>query len=150
MEDLETGDYRALHEFRFQIGRFLHFSEQAARVEELEPRQHQFLLAVQASVSGEPTVGELAERLFIRHNSAVGLADRLVERGLAKRIREGSDRRQVRIRLTSRGKEKLRRLSGTHRDELLNAGPALAAALQEVITRFSFDHNVLQTTNHLT
>jgi DNA-binding MarR family transcriptional regulator len=137
VEELKTEDYRALHAFRFQINRFLHFSEEAARTEGLEPRQHQLMLAVQASAGGQPTVGEIAEQLFIRHNSAVELADRLVERGLAQRIREGSDRRQVRIRLTSKGEEKLRRLSGEHRDELRRTGPMLASALSEALARLS-------------
>lgn len=137
MEELNTEDYCALHAFRFQINRFLHFSEEAARAEGLEPRQHQLMLAVRASETGQPTVGEIAERLFIRHNSAVELADRLVERGLAQRIREGSDRRQVRIRLTPKGEEKLRRLSGEHRDELRRTGPMLAAALREALARLS-------------
>jgi DNA-binding MarR family transcriptional regulator len=137
MEDLKTEDYRALHAFRFQINRFLHFSEEAARREGLEPRQHQLMLAVRASEGGQPTVGELAERLFIRHHSAGELADRLVERGLAERIREGSDRRQVRIRLTPRGDETLKHLSGAHREELRHAGPILAEALHEAIARCS-------------
>jgi DNA-binding MarR family transcriptional regulator len=135
MDDLTAADYRALHEFRYQIGRFLHFSEEAARTEGLEPRQHQLMLAVSASDSGERTVGELAARLLIRHHSAVELTDRLVERGLAERIRTGADRRQVRIRLTPLGKETLQRLSGAHLEELLHAGPSLAAALGEVLNR---------------
>jgi DNA-binding MarR family transcriptional regulator len=137
MEALESADYRILHEFRYQIGRFLHFSEQAARSEGLEPRQHQLMLAVRAAASGEPTVGEVAERLFIRHHSAVELADRLVERGLAERVREGPDRRQVRLRLTAQGEEKLHCLSDVHRDELRSAGPLLAEALKQVLARFS-------------
>jgi DNA-binding MarR family transcriptional regulator len=136
-EDLRAADYLALHEFRFQIGRFLHFSEEAAKAEGLEPRQHQFLLAVKANESGQPTVGEIARRLFIRHHSAVELADRLEERGLAERIRGSDDRRQVHIRLTPEGAEKLRRLSRAHREEMLQAGPLLLDALQQALLRFS-------------
>lgn len=137
MDNLRTEDYQALHEFRYQINRFLHFSEEAARAEGLEPRQHQLMLAVRGSVSGEPTMGEIADRLFIRHHSAVELADRLTDHGLAERIRMDADRRQVRIRLTGQGEEKLRRLSGAHRDQLRHAGPLLAAALNRLIARFS-------------
>ena len=137
MNNLTLEDYRSLHEFRYQINRFLHFSEEAARVEGLEPRQHQLMLAVRASSSGEPTVGEVAERLLIRHHSAVELADRLIERGLAERVRTDVDRRQVRIRLTKQGEEKLQRLSGAHRDELRNTGPMLAVALNRAIEHFS-------------
>ena len=143
MSELTLSDYKVLHEFRFQISRFLHFSEQAARTEGLEPRQHQFMLAVRAH-DGDPTVGELAERLFIRHHSAVELADRLVERGLAERVRSRRDRRVVRIRLTTQGKEKLYRLSGAHREELATAGPVLSAALHDVLDTLSENHDEIQ------
>jgi DNA-binding MarR family transcriptional regulator len=127
-------DYRALSEFRYQIRRFLHFSEEAARAEGLEPQQHQLLLAIRG-LSGDsgPTIGELAGHLILRHHSAVGLVDRLVESGLAERIRSGEDRRQVRVQLTKQGSAKLRRLSAVHREELRNTGPGLIEALQTVI-----------------
>src|SRR6516165_9494276 len=93
---LTDQDYRALADFRYRVRRFLHFSEEAARRESLEPHQHQMLLAIRAlDAGGGPTVGKLAEYLLIRHHSAVGLVDRLAGRGLAKRVRTGPDRRQV-------------------------------------------------------
>jgi DNA-binding MarR family transcriptional regulator len=127
---LVDADYRALADFRFQIRRFLHFSEEAARSEGLEPQQHQFLLTVRA-LTGPlgPTVGEIAGHLLIRHHSAVGLADRLVQRGLVKRVRGAGDRRQVRIRLTAQGKKTITRVSGIHRAVLLNTGPLLVKSL---------------------
>jgi DNA-binding MarR family transcriptional regulator len=128
--DLTDADYRALADFRLQIRRFLHFSEEAARYEGLEPQQHQFLLTVRAlSGAHGPTVGEIAAHLLIRHHSAVGLADRLVDRGLVERVRGGRDRRQVRIRLTTLGEHAIMRLSATHRAALLNTGPVLVKSL---------------------
>jgi DNA-binding MarR family transcriptional regulator len=76
-----------------------------------------------------PTIGEIAAHLLIRHHSAVGLADRLAERGLAERVRGAGDRRQVRIRLTTQGKNAIRRLSTTHQAVLLNTGPLLVESL---------------------
>lgn len=137
MDELNQEDYRALHEFRYRINRFLHFSEEAARAEGLEPRQHQLMLAVRASDSGEPTVGEIASRLFIRHHSAGELADRLIEGGLAERVRADVDRRQVRVRLTALGEDKLRRLSAAHRDELRHTGPLLTEALNQALTQLA-------------
>jgi DNA-binding MarR family transcriptional regulator len=134
--DLSPEDYRALAEFRFQLGRFLHFSEQAARREGLEPRQHQLLLAVRSLESPEgPTVGYLAERLLVRQHSAVGLIDRLEKKRLIRRVSGSQDRRQVRIRLTPAGERKLQRLSAAHRAELRTYGPALAAALDGLMGR---------------
>jgi DNA-binding MarR family transcriptional regulator len=132
---MTQADYRALSQFRFQIRRFLHFSEEAARREGLEPQQHQMLLALQAldDEAEGPTVGRLAELLVLRHHSAVGLLDRLEARGLAVRTRGDGDRRQVRIRLTELGAETLRRLSRLHQEELRNTGPLLVEALQRII-----------------
>jgi DNA-binding MarR family transcriptional regulator len=128
--DLADVDYQALAGFRLQIRRFLHFSEEAARSEGLEPQQHQFLLTVRALTgSYGPTIGEIAGHLLIRHHSAVGLADRLVEHRLVKRVRGNGDRRQVRIRLTAQGKNMITRLSGIHRAEILNSGPLLVESL---------------------
>jgi DNA-binding MarR family transcriptional regulator len=128
--DLADADYRSLADFRLQIRRFLHFSEEAARSEGLEPQQHQFLLAVRALPGPHgPTVGEIAGNLLIRHHSAVGLADRLVERGLVERVRGDGDRRQVRIRLTTRGENAIMRLSAAHQAVLWNTGPLLVESL---------------------
>lgn len=137
-DDLSLSDYHALAAFRFQIRRFLHFSEAAAKDEGLEPQQHQMLLAIRAlDRGGGPTVGELAGHLLIQHHSAVGLVDRLAGRGLVERLRGGEDRRQVRVRLTLEAANKLRRLSAQHRAELRNSGPLLVAALAELIEGLS-------------
>ncbi len=131
MTDLE---YRALADFRFHIRVFLHFSEEAARSEGLEPQQHQMLLAIQASPEASgPTIGQLAEHLVIRHHSAVGLVDRLEQHRLIERVRAEDDRRQVRVRLTGAGAEKIRRLSRLHLDELRDSGPRLIDALHRAV-----------------
>ena len=122
--------------FRFQIRRFLHFSEEAARSEGLEPQQHQMLLAIEASdEGGGPTVGHLADVLLIRHHSAVGLLDRLEERGLVVRVRSDEDRRQVRVRVTEAGAAKLHRLAQQHQEELRQSGPELVEVLRAVIAK---------------
>jgi DNA-binding MarR family transcriptional regulator len=136
--DLSVSDYQALGAFRHQIQRFLHFSEAAAKSEGLEPQQHQMLLAIRASEQpGGPTVGQLADRLLIRHHSAVGMLDRLEARRLVGRVRGDGDRRQVRVHLTPEGQEKLKRLSSAHRDELRNSGPTLVEALRTLLQDLS-------------
>ena len=119
---------------RYQIRRFLHFSESVALQEGIEPRQHQALLAVRAI--GEPcTIGALAERLFLQHQSAVGLIDRLALRKLVRRMPCQEDKRQVLIQLTRSGEVILERLSQTHRKELNESAPALSCALQAIIRK---------------
>jgi DNA-binding MarR family transcriptional regulator len=127
-------EYRALSDFRYEIRRFLHFSEEAARAAGLEPQQHQMLLAIRGLADGEgPTIGQIAEHLVLRPHSAVGLADRLEQRGLLERVRSEADRRQVRVRLTVEGAESVRRLSTIHREELRHSAPGLIDALHRAI-----------------
>lgn len=133
---MTAADYQALAEFRYQIRRFLRFSEQAARRAGLEPAQHQLLLAVKAAPE-PPTVGDLAERLQHRHHSVVGLIDRLAAAGLVRRSRVADDRRQVSVELTAKGETLLGKLSLEHRAELESAGSDLAAALQAIVNRRS-------------
>jgi DNA-binding MarR family transcriptional regulator len=132
--DLSQNDYQALAEFRYQLRRFLRFSERIARSAGLEPQQHQLLLAIRGlPADKQPSIGELAERLQLQHHSAVELIDRTVERGLLERRRDTDDRRRVLIRLTRQGQEVLEQLSVLHRTELRSLGPALVQALQALI-----------------
>src|ERR1039458_7840560 len=130
--DLSQWEYQKLADFRYQVRRFLRLSEEAAREEGLEVQQHQFLLAIRAHTGDSaPTVGELADRLLIRHHSAVGLADRLAARGVVGE----RDRRQVHVQLTETGGEILTRLSWLHREELQHSGPQLLEALRESMSK---------------
>jgi DNA-binding MarR family transcriptional regulator len=133
-DDISEADYHALAEIRYQIRRFLRFSEQETREAGLVPQQHQLLLALKGLPAGrKATISELAERLQIRHHSTVELIDRLVERGLIKRLRDEADQRRVIIHLTPQGEQILRRLSLLHRHELQSAGPILIRALRTLI-----------------
>jgi DNA-binding MarR family transcriptional regulator len=130
---LTLQQFQALAEFRYQIRTFLSFSDVAAREKGMEPHQHQLLLAVKASPNGPPAVGYLAQRLHIRHNSAVELVDRMEANGLVRRSAASEDKRQVVISLTPLGERVLAALSTEHLAELSQSGPALIAALQEVL-----------------
>jgi len=131
-----TVEYQYLAEFRRQIRQFLFFSESAAREQGIEPQQHQLMLAVAGLPDGvRPTIRELSSRLFIHHNSAVELVNRLELAGLVERIPEQEDRREVLIRLTPRGDQALHHLAVAHRSELERSGPELARALNAVLER---------------
>ncbi|HVB07706.1 MAG TPA: helix-turn-helix domain-containing protein [Candidatus Acidoferrales bacterium] len=124
-------DYQALAEFRYQIRRFMNFSEQAARAAGVEAQQHQALLAIQGLPDAQKaTVGVLAERLQIQHHSAVELVDRMELQGLLKRVRSRADRREVLLRVTRHGAELLENLSVPHRTELRSSGRVLLRALE--------------------
>jgi DNA-binding MarR family transcriptional regulator len=123
-------EYETLAAFRAALRHFLRVSEEAAHRLGLTPHQHDALLAIRGTPHREwVTVGELAERLQIRHHSAVGLVSRLVKEGLAVRRPAPDDRRQVRVTLTPRAHELLERLSAVHRHELRRLAPELDALL---------------------
>lgn len=132
--DLSSAAYQQLAEIRYRIRRFLHFSEEAARLTGIEPQQHQLLLAIKGLPAGmRPTVTAVSSRLCLRHHSAVELINRLVERGAVARRHSEQDRREVLVELTPHGEKLLRKLSVLHWQELQTSGPALCEALQGVV-----------------
>lgn len=127
---LSKTEYQLLAAFRYALRKFLRFSEEAARTLGLEPQQHQALLAIKGFPDREQvTISELAERLQIRHHSAVGLVNRLVDLDLVVREVAVTDRRQVYITLTPHGEALLEQLSLVHKTELQRLGPELQAVL---------------------
>jgi DNA-binding MarR family transcriptional regulator len=131
---LTKKSYAALAQVRYEIRRFLTFSEGMARAAGIEPQQHQLLLALMGLPQEmRPTVAALAERLQIRHHSAVELVSRSVERGLVRRTRSQDDRREVILVITPTGERLLAALSRAHREELRSAAPVLVRALEELI-----------------
>ena len=123
---LSTADYVRLATFRLALRRFLHFSESAAARVGLTGQQHQAMLVLRSREGRAPvTIIDLARQLLIRHNSAVGLVDRLVREGLVAREASSTDRRKVELRLSGRGRQVLSKLAGMHRRELERIGPVL-------------------------
>jgi DNA-binding MarR family transcriptional regulator len=136
MKDLSLEEYRALAEFRYQIRRFLGFSEEQVRTSGIEPQQHQLLLAIKGLPrDAQATIGELAERLQLKHHSTVELVNRLEKLGYVARQASKQDRRQVIVHLTPLGATILRKLSLAHHRELETAGPRLAKALRSIASQ---------------
>lgn len=126
-------NYQALAELRYRIRDFLAVSAEAARVAGLEPTQHQLLLAVKGMEPDLANIGLLADRLLIRHNSAVELVSRCEQHGWIERIRDAGDRRQVHVKLTAEGQRLLADLSEVHLRELESTGPALIRTLTTIL-----------------
>ena len=127
---LSRAQYVALASFRYELRRFLAFSETAAQDAGLPSQQHQALLAI-AGFDGEgaPTVGALSERLMIAAHTAAELAARMVEAGLISKAPAPEDRRKIRLVLTPKAEDLLAELSAAHLKELKSLEPALIAAL---------------------
>jgi DNA-binding MarR family transcriptional regulator len=131
---LSDADYVALAELRFRLRSFMAFSEGQARAVGLEPRQHQLLLALRGLPPAQrPTIGTLADRLVLKHHTAVELVDRLERLGLVQRDADPNDGRVALLTITARGRGMLDRLSLTHRSELVKTGPALLESLQTLM-----------------
>lgn len=133
LEKLCKAEYEMLAAFRYALRQFLHFSETAAQSAGITPQQHQALLAIKGFPGrNQITVGELAERLQLRHHSVVGLLDRLVAEKLVARTDSTEDRRRVFIQLAARGEKILEKLSTAHREQLKKIGPEIGRLLEEL------------------
>lgn len=134
MKKLSLADYQALAEFRFQIRKFLHFSEQAVQGAGLERGQYQLMLAIKGiPASLRPRIRDIANRMHIQHHSAVELINRLEGGGYVRRERTAEDRREVLLALTPKGEKVLEELAVHHHEELRSAAPGLVAALRRVM-----------------
>ena len=104
-----TVNYEALAEFRFQLRRFLAFSEANTRKNNLTSQQYQALLTIKGLSAPHDymSVGELADFLLVKHHTAVGLIDRMVKSGLLKRFRDSGDGRRIQVMLTRKGEQQL-------------------------------------------
>ena len=125
-------DYETLARFRYELRRFLRFSEDAAAEAGLTPQQHQALLAVRAMEGGEMLVGTLAERLLLRPHSATELVNRLEKLGLVARRQLKDDRRKVCVAITPHGRAMLDSLAASHRTELRRMRPMLEGLIDRM------------------
>ncbi len=130
-------EFEALSQFRYQLRRFLRFSEDMTRNEGVTNLQYLLLLHIKGFPDREwATVGELAEKLQAQPHGAVALVNRCVKRGLVRRQHSQKDRREVEIHLTPEGDKMVAKLARMHRDQLLT--------LQSVFQVFG-ERNILDT-----
>jgi DNA-binding MarR family transcriptional regulator len=130
---LTTSGYARLAAFRKALREFLRFSDAAAAKVGLSTQHYQAMLVLRACPAGQRiSIRDLADQLLIKHNSAVGLVDRLVQEGLVAREASTADRRKVQLVLSQNGREVLALLASMHRRELKRIGPMLAAVVADV------------------
>ena len=123
-----------LAEFRYRLRKFLSFSEMAAESVGISAQQYQLLQVVAAVPEGqERSISYIADRMMVRHNSAVELVDRAEKSGLVRRIADESDHRRSLVTITERGGELLTLLVGQHLTEVESDGPELIRALRTLM-----------------
>jgi DNA-binding MarR family transcriptional regulator len=131
---LKKREFETLSQFRYQLRRFLRFSEQATRRHGITPLQYLLLLHIKGFPGRDwATVGELAERLQAQHHGVVALISRCEAREWVTREQGRTDRREVEVHLTAKGERMIAKMAQLHRDELLNLeGGFLLPRLQEL------------------
>ncbi len=112
--------YETLATFRYELRRYLRYSEQVTRKHGVTPLQYQLLLHIKGYPGRDwASVTELAERLQAKHHGVVALITRCESLGLVERRVDESDRRRVIVQLSDKGEKRLERLAELHRSELL-------------------------------
>src|ERR1700722_5131900 len=138
-------EYRALAELRYRIRHFIQEGDAAAQRSNLEPQQYLMLLAIRGLPRGAvATIRTLAERMAIKHHSAVELIDRLESHGWVRRSRSAGDKREVRVSLRPQGTKLLDRVARERLSELKASGVALADAITALLERKHPSHGVME------
>ena len=97
-------EFEALAQFRYELRRFLRFSEQATHTHGVTPLHYLLLLQIKGYPGRDwATITELAERLQAKHHGVVSLVTRCEEAGLVRRSTSTEDRRRVEVRVTANG-----------------------------------------------
>jgi DNA-binding MarR family transcriptional regulator len=134
--EIRAEQYRALAELRHQIRQFLSEGDRAARRAGLEPQQYLLLLMIRGLPEGQAaTIRTLADRLTLKHHSAVELVDRLEANGFVRRARARDDRRNVIVSLLPRGERLLEEVARQRINELRSNGHELVRVIDRLLDR---------------
>ncbi len=133
MGQVDARRFAAMAEFRYELRRFLHFSETSAEAQGISAQQYQLMQVVQAtSAEARVSISTIAERMVLRHNSAVELVDRAERLGLVERLADEDDLRRSLVVLTEHGRKVLAHVAAAHLVELERAGPMMVQALERL------------------
>lgn len=132
--EITTAEYRALAELRHRLRLFLKEGDVTARLAGLEPQQYLLLLAIRGlPEDAESTIRVLADRLALKHHSAVELVDRLETHGYVRRSRSRDDRRRVLVTLLPKGEKLLEQVARERISELRSSGTELVNAIDALL-----------------
>src|SRR5256714_2891147 len=132
--NVTTEEYRALAELRYRIRHFLREGDAMAHASGLEPQQYLLLLTLRGLPEGEvATIRTLAERLALKHHSAVELIDRLEAHGYVRRTRGREDRRRVLVSLLPRRERLLEQVARHRIGELRSTGKELVRTIDQLL-----------------
>jgi DNA-binding MarR family transcriptional regulator len=133
---MEKRDFETLANFRYEIRKFLRFSENVTRKAGITPLQYLMLLNIKGFPGREwATVGEIAERLQAQHHGVVALVSRCEKQGFVERRRSTEDRRRIEVRLLPKGEEYVERLANAHRVQLISLNGQFAVPTAQAFSR---------------
>jgi DNA-binding MarR family transcriptional regulator len=123
--------------FRFCLRQFLSFSEASCEQSGLTTQQYQLLQLLGAAEQVDNpklvTITQVAERLLLRHNSAVELVDRAERAQLVRRTEDQKDHRRAIVEMTPHGRNLLAHLTVEHLTYLEGTAPNLIQSLNAVL-----------------
>jgi DNA-binding MarR family transcriptional regulator len=123
-----------LAEFRYQLRRFVSFSETASEAAGISAQQYQLLQVVATVQEAQgSSISYIAERMVVRHNSAVELVDRAEKADLVRRVADPSDHRRSIVEITQRGNDLLAQLVPLHLAEFRTENGELLKSLQRLM-----------------
>jgi DNA-binding MarR family transcriptional regulator len=94
----------------------------------------QFRTLVVLAVRGPQRSIDIAEELRVNPSTGTRMCDRLIRKGLVRRMRSTADRRVVRLRLTQAGRDLVEQVIRHRREELVRLVAATADLWQPVVT----------------
>ncbi|GAB3541473.1 helix-turn-helix domain-containing protein [Noviherbaspirillum agri] len=123
---LSKSDYEVMANFRYQIRRYLRFSEEVSQEHGITVLQYLLLLQLKGYPGREwATIAELAERLQAHHHGTVNLVTRCEKAGLVERRKGEGDQRFVQVVLLPKGEKLLSKIAQRHLDQLLHLDGSL-------------------------
>ena len=116
---VDKSEFEALADFRYQLRRFMRFSELLTRRHGITNLQYLLLLQIKGFPGRDwALVGELAERLQAHQHGVVSLVSRCEKLGLVERRPGREDRRAVEVHLTAAGEILTESIALHHREEV--------------------------------
>lgn len=133
-ESSESSRLERIAEFRYQLRRFLNFSETEAERAGIAAQHYQLMQVIGALPPGKSaSITYLSERMVLRHNSTVELVDRAERAGLVRRTSDERDLRRSLVVLTPHGESVMWQLVNAHLEQLDGVtGNELLRSLDEV------------------
>lgn len=125
MTATESDNIARIRVWRSSVQQFLHDSRDILKHHGVSTRAYHAMLEIWGAADKGLSIGDLAKLIHMAHNSTVGIADQLCQKGYAVRKRSVRDKRVVHVHLTDQGRMVLAALVDDHMREFNKISPNL-------------------------